>query len=85
LSDALEDLARANKLVSWFCGARALFEPRYEDSALFRYIAHSHACARSRRNTGKATDRRREAARSGDAEGALPMHIWQLRPAAICI
>jgi len=24
LSDALEDLARANKLVSWFCGARAL-------------------------------------------------------------
>jgi hypothetical protein len=55
--------------------ARALFEPRYEDSAFFLYIAHSHACARSRRNTGKATDRRREAARSGDAEGALPMHI----------
>jgi hypothetical protein len=52
---------------------RALFEevePSYEDSALFRYIAHSRACARSRRNTGKATDRRREAARSGEAEGA---------------
>jgi len=45
-------------------------EPRYEDSALLRYVAHSRDCARSRRNTGKATDPRREAARSDEAEGA---------------
>jgi hypothetical protein len=44
-------------------------EPRYEDSALLRYVAHSHDCARSRRNTAQATDRRYEAARSGEAEG----------------
>ena len=51
----------------------ALFEevgPRYEDSALLRYVAHSHDCARSRRNTNKATDRQREADRSNEAEGA---------------
>jgi hypothetical protein len=39
LSDALEDQARANKLVSWFLRTRALFEevePRYEDGALVR-------------------------------------------------
>ena len=45
-------------------------EPRYEDSALLRYVAHSHDCARSRRNTKKATDRQREADRSNKAEGA---------------
>ena len=45
-------------------------EPRYEDSALLRYVAHSHDCARSRRNTNKATDRQREADRSNKAEGA---------------
>jgi hypothetical protein len=44
-------------------------EPRYEDSALLRYVAHSHDSTRSRRNTGKTTDRRYEAARSGEAEG----------------
>ena len=52
---------------------RAFFEevePRYEDSALVCYLAHSDDCACSRRNTGKATDRRREAARSDEAEGA---------------
>jgi hypothetical protein len=39
LSDALEDQARANKLISGFLRTRALFEevePRYEDSALVR-------------------------------------------------
>ena len=45
-------------------------EPRYEDSALFRDIAHSHTCTRSRRKTGKAAGRRREAARSSEAVGA---------------
>jgi len=55
LSDALEDLARANKLVTDFVGHAPFLN--HEDRA------HSHACARSRRNTGKATDRRREAAR----------------------
>jgi hypothetical protein len=52
---------------------RALFEevePRYEDSALLHYVAHSHDCARSRRNTSKATDRQREPVRSDEAEGA---------------
>ena len=51
----------------------ALFEevePRYEDSTLLRYVAHSLDCARSRRNTNKATDRRREVNRSNEAEGA---------------
>jgi hypothetical protein len=60
-SDALEDLARANTLVSWFLRVRSLFEevePRYEDRALLRYVAHSHDCARPRPNIGKATDRR---------------------------
>jgi hypothetical protein len=45
-------------------------EPRYEDSTLLRYVAHSLDCARSRRNTNKATDRRREVNRSNEAEGA---------------
>jgi hypothetical protein len=45
-------------------------EPRYEDSTLVRHVAHSHGCARSNRNTGETTDCRREAARSGEAEGA---------------
>jgi hypothetical protein len=45
-------------------------EPRYEDGALLRYVAHSYDCARSRRNTSKATDRQREAVRSDEAEGA---------------
>jgi hypothetical protein len=45
-------------------------ETRYEDSALLRYVAHSHDCARSRRNTNKATDRQREAVRSDEAESA---------------
>jgi hypothetical protein len=44
-------------------------EPRYEDSALLRFVAHSHDCALSRRNTSKATDRQREAVRSDEAEG----------------
>lgn len=45
-------------------------EPLYEDSALLRYVAHSHDCARSRRNNCKAADRQREAVRSDEAEGA---------------
>lgn len=52
---------------------RSLFEegePRYEDRALLSYVAHTHDCARSRRNTNKATDRQREADRSNEAEGA---------------
>ena len=44
--------------------------PRYEDSALLRYVAHSHDCARSRRNNCKAADRQREAVRSDEAESA---------------
>jgi len=44
-------------------------EPRYENSALFRYVVYSHDCDRLRRNAGKAIDRRREAARSDEAEG----------------
>ena len=45
-------------------------EPRYEDSALLRYVAHSHDCARSRRNNCKAADRQLEAVRSDEAESA---------------
>jgi hypothetical protein len=45
-------------------------EPRYENSALLRYVVHSHACARSRRSASNSTDRRREVACSGEAEGA---------------
>lgn len=73
MSDALEDLARANKLVSRLLGTRALFEevePCYEGGALLRYVAHSYDCARSRRNTSKATDHQREAVRSDEVEGA---------------
>src|SRR4051794_34523712 len=35
----------------------------------FRYVVYSRNCARSRRNTNKAADRRREAVRSDEAEG----------------
>jgi hypothetical protein len=45
-------------------------DPRYEDSALLRYVAYSNDCARSRRSTSKATDRQRKAVRSDEAEGA---------------
>jgi hypothetical protein len=54
-------------------GTRAFLEEmeaRYEDSGLVRDVAHSHGYACSNRNTGKTTDSRREAARSGEAEGA---------------
>ena len=43
----------------------------YEDNALLRCVARSHDCARSRRNTDEATDCRREAARSGEAEAPV--------------
>jgi hypothetical protein len=45
-------------------------EPRYEDSALLRCVAHSFDCARARHSASKATDRQREAVRSDEAEGA---------------
>ena len=45
-------------------------EPRYENSALLRYVVPSHYCARSRPNTNNSTGRRGEAARPGEAEGA---------------
>jgi hypothetical protein len=51
---------------------RSLFEevePHYEDRALLSYVAHTHDCTRPRPNTGKATDRRGQAARSDEAEG----------------
>jgi hypothetical protein len=42
----------------------------YESSTLLRFVVHSCYCVRSRPTTSNSTDCRREAARSGKAEGA---------------